>query len=55
MNVANSVSVAKSKVETSKPVRDAVREQQLLVKLINNGEDSCELDAQYITKLFHNH
>ncbi len=34
-----SIEVAKSKVETSKPVRDAVREQQLLVKLINSGKD----------------
>ncbi|MHA2709891.1 prephenate dehydratase [Vibrio owensii] len=48
-----SIEVAKSKVQTSKPVRDAVREQQLLVKLITNGRDKYELDAQYITKLFH--
>ncbi len=48
-----SIEVAKSKVETSKPVRDASREQQLLVKLINAGRDKYELDAQYITKLFH--
>ncbi|MCW8336320.1 prephenate dehydratase [Vibrio sp. SCSIO 43135] len=48
-----SIEVAKSKVETSKPVRDADREQQLLVKLINNGKDKYDLDAQYITKLFH--
>ncbi|TOL65333.1 chorismate mutase [Vibrio parahaemolyticus] len=48
-----SIEVAKSKVQTSKPVRDAVREQQLLVKLISNGRDKYELDAQYITKLFH--
>ncbi len=48
-----SIEVAKSKVETSKPVRDAAREQQLLVKLINNGKDKYQLDAQYITKLFH--
>lgn len=48
-----SIEVAKSKVETSKPVRDASREQQLLVKLINNGKDKYQLDAQYITKLFH--
>ncbi len=46
-----SIEVAKSKVQTSKPVRDAVREQQLLVKLITNGRDKYELDAQYITKL----
>ncbi|OCH75110.1 chorismate mutase, partial [Vibrio genomosp. F10] len=48
-----SIEVAKSKVETSKPVRDADREQQLLVKLINNGQNKYNLDAQYITKLFH--
>ncbi|MDN3699593.1 MULTISPECIES: prephenate dehydratase [Vibrio] len=48
-----SIEVAKSKVETSKPVRDASREQQLLVKLINNGKNKYDLDAQYITKLFH--
>ena len=44
-----SIEVAKSKVETAKPVRDAEREQQLLVKLINNGKDKYQLDAQYIT------
>ncbi|MFC5078563.1 P-protein [Vibrio thalassae] len=48
-----SIEVAKSKVETSKPVRDAAREQQLLVKLITNGKDKYELDASYITKIFH--
>ena len=48
-----SIEVAKSKIETAKPVRDAVREQQLLVKLINNGKEKYNLDAQYITKLFH--
>ncbi|MCL9781360.1 prephenate dehydratase [Vibrio sp. S4M6] len=48
-----SIDVAKSKVQTSKPVRDANREQQLLVKLINNGKEKYDLDAQYITKLFH--
>jgi chorismate mutase/prephenate dehydratase len=48
-----SIEVAKSKVQTSKPVRDAVREQQLLVKLISNGREKYDLDAQYITKLFH--
>ncbi|PKF79369.1 bifunctional chorismate mutase/prephenate dehydratase [Vibrio sp. vnigr-6D03] len=48
-----SIEVAKSKVETSKPVRDAKREQQLLVKLINNGKDKYQLDAPYITKIFH--
>ncbi|MBY7923006.1 prephenate dehydratase [Vibrio fluvialis] len=48
-----SIEVAKSKVETSKAVRDAAREQQLLVKLIHAGKDKYQLDAQYITKLFH--
>lgn len=48
-----SIEVAKSKIETSKPVRDAKREQQLLVKLIDNGKNKYDLDAQYITKLFH--
>lgn len=48
-----SLEVAKSKVETSKPVRDAEREQQLLVKLINNGKSKYNLDAEYITKVYH--
>ncbi len=50
---ALSIEVAKSKIETSKPVRDAEREQQLLVKLIENGKQRYQLDAQYITKIFH--
>lgn len=48
-----SIDVAKSKVKTSKPVRDASREQELLVKLITNGKEKYSLDAQYITKIFH--
>ncbi|SHF73834.1 prephenate dehydratase [Vibrio gazogenes] len=48
-----SIEVAKSKVETAKPVRDADREQQLLVKLINNGKEKYQLDAPYITKVFY--
>ncbi|MGB2079741.1 MAG: prephenate dehydratase [Vibrio sp.] len=48
-----SIEVAKSKIETAKAVRDAKREQELLVKLINNGKQKYQLDAQYITKLFH--
>lgn len=48
-----SIEVAKSKVQTSKPVRDASREQELLVKLITNGKEKYSLDAQYITKIFH--
>ncbi|WP_417880150.1 prephenate dehydratase [Vibrio sp.] len=50
---ALSLDVAKSKVETAKPIRDAQREQELLVKLINNGKDKYQLDAPYITKIFH--
>ncbi|PWI32160.1 bifunctional chorismate mutase/prephenate dehydratase [Vibrio albus] len=50
---ALSIEVAKSKIETSKPVRDSEREQQLLVKLIENGKSKYQLDAQYITKIFH--
>ncbi|QMV13471.1 prephenate dehydratase [Vibrio spartinae] len=48
-----SIEVAKSKVETAKPVRDADREQQLLVKLINNGKEKYQLDTPYITKVFY--
>ncbi|MGC9422348.1 prephenate dehydratase [Vibrio sp.] len=48
-----SIDVAKSKIKTSKPVRDTQREQQLLVKLIQSGKENYQLDAQYITKLFH--
>ncbi|HFF4040204.1 TPA: chorismate mutase, partial [Vibrio cholerae O1] len=48
-----SIEVAKSKVETAKPVRDPAREQQLLVKLINAGKEKYQLDPQYITKIFH--
>jgi chorismate mutase/prephenate dehydratase len=47
-----SLKVAKSKVQTSKPVRDSKREQQLLVKLIKNGK-AFDLDAHYITQIFH--
>ncbi len=50
---ALSIEVAKSKIETSKPVRDAYREQQLLVKLIELGKNNYQLDASYITKIFH--
>ncbi|MDG3087187.1 prephenate dehydratase [Vibrio hannami] len=48
-----SIEVAKSKIKTSKAVRDAKREQQLLVKLIENGKTKYDLDAPYITKLYH--
>lgn len=49
---ALSLEVAKSKLETSKPVRDSEREQQLLVKLIEQGK-TLDLDAPYITQIFH--
>lgn len=48
-----SLEVAKSKVQTAKPVRDASREQQLLIKLLKNGQEKYQLDAPYITKIFH--
>ena len=48
-----SLEVAKSKLATSKPVRDTDREQQLLVKLIEQGK-TLHLDAPYITQVFHN-
>ncbi len=46
------IEVAKSKQETSKPVRDQDREQQLLVRLINQGRE-IGLDANYITNIYH--
>ncbi|MDA9558139.1 prephenate dehydratase [Vibrio sp.] len=48
-----SLQVAKSKVTTAKPVRDIKREQELLKKLIHSGKESHNLDASYITKIFH--
>lgn len=47
-----SLQVAESKLETSKPVRDTEREQQLLVSLIEEGK-TLNLDAPYITQVFH--
>ncbi|WP_413113766.1 prephenate dehydratase [Thaumasiovibrio sp. DFM-14] len=49
---ALSIEVAKSKIGTTKPVRDPVREQLLLQRLIKEGQQ-YQLDAQYITQLFH--
>lgn len=46
------IEVAKSKQATSKPVRDQDREQQLLVRLINQGRE-LGLDSNYITKIYH--
>lgn len=48
-----SIEVAKSKVQTAKPVRDASREQELLVKLISSGKEKFNLDPSYITKVFY--
>jgi len=47
-----SLEVAKSKIQTAKPVRDQGREQELLLRLIDTGK-SEQLDAQYITQIFH--
>lgn len=44
--------VAEAKIQTAKPVRDQQREEQLLVKLIKQGQ-SLGLDAHYVTQLFH--
>ncbi|NRA69945.1 MAG: chorismate mutase [Gammaproteobacteria bacterium] len=49
---ALSLSVAQSKVDTVKNVRDQQREEELLVDLIQRGH-KLGLDAQYIAKLFH--
>ncbi|MGF1684635.1 prephenate dehydratase [Photobacterium minamisatsumaniensis] len=47
-----SLEVAKSKIQTAKPVRDLQREQELLLRLIDAGKDQ-QLDAQYVTQIFH--
>ncbi len=47
-----SLDVAKSKIQTAKPVRDQGREQELLLRLIETGK-SEQLDAQYVTQIFH--
>lgn len=47
-----SLAVAKSKIQTTKPVRDQAREQALLLKLIEWGKQE-QLDAQYVTQIFH--
>jgi len=46
------IEVAKSKQSTSKPVRDQDREQQLLVRLINQGRE-LGLDSNYIMNIYH--
>ncbi|WP_407331271.1 prephenate dehydratase [Enterovibrio sp. 27052020O] len=47
-----SLEVAKSKIQTQKPVRDVEREQALLEKLVDDGR-THDLDPQYVTKVFH--
>ncbi|RXJ71058.1 bifunctional chorismate mutase/prephenate dehydratase [Veronia nyctiphanis] len=47
-----SIEVAKSKIQTEKPVRDPAREKILLEKLVTAGKKH-ELDAPYIVSIFH--
>ncbi|MEI8594836.1 prephenate dehydratase [Photobacterium sp. Hal280] len=47
-----SLEVAKSKIKTTKPVRDQEREQALLLRLIDAGKQH-QLDANYVTQIFH--
>ena len=47
-----SLSVAQSKVDTVKNVRDTQREEELLIDLIQRGH-KLGLDAHYVSKLFH--
>lgn len=47
-----SLEVAKSKIKTTKPVRDQEREQALLLRLIDQGKQH-QLDANYVTQIFH--
>ncbi len=47
-----SLEVARSKLANPRPIRDQVREQALLVELINQGRQ-LGLDAHYVTQLYH--
>ncbi len=47
-----SLSVAQSKIDTVKNVRDETREEELLIDLIQRGH-KLGLDAHYVAKLFH--
>ncbi len=49
---ALSLSVAQTKVDSVKNVRDTQREEELLIDLIQRGH-KLGLDAHYITKLYH--
>lgn len=44
--------VAETKIKNQIPVRDQKREEQLLIRLIKEGQKQG-LDAHYVTKLFH--
>ncbi len=46
------IEVAKSKKENPRPVRDQIREQELLVRLINQG-NKLGLDSHYVTQIYH--
>ncbi|NMP30900.1 prephenate dehydratase [Thalassotalea sp. M1531] len=48
---ALTLNVAKSKAHQVRPVRDQQREQELLIRLINNGK-KLGLDAHYVTSVF---
>lgn len=48
---ALTLNVAKSKAHQVRPVRDQQREQELLIRLINNGK-ALGLDAHYVTSVF---
>lgn len=46
------LAVATAKLSQNKPIRDTKREQELLLSLIEKGK-AKELDAQYVTRIFH--
>lgn len=45
-------SVAETKIRNHIPVRDHLREEQLLIRLIKNGQE-FGLDPHYVTQIFH--
>lgn len=47
-----SLAVARSKQSDRRPIRDSRREQELLIRLIQQGR-SLNLSAQYVTQLYH--
>jgi len=50
---ALSLMVARSKVGTSKPVRDAQREEILLQRLVQEGKQVHNIDPTYVLRIFH--